>query len=59
MPTQKTVQRARQKKREGKKPSTQAGEFVKEEMRRYERGEHLTFGDDTVDARGLPMRVVC
>jgi len=27
--------------------------------RRYERGEHLTFGDDTVDARGLPMRVVC
>jgi predicted RNase H-like nuclease len=26
---------------------------------RYVRGEHLTFGDDSVDARGLPMRVVC
>jgi len=39
MPTKKTVQRARKKKREGKKPTTQAGEFVKEEMRRYERGD--------------------
>jgi predicted RNase H-like nuclease len=26
---------------------------------RYVRGEHLTFGDDSVDERGLPMRVVC
>ncbi len=26
---------------------------------RYVRGEHLTFGDDSVDSRGLPMRVVC
>lgn len=39
MPTQKTLERARRKKREGKKPTTQAGEFVKEEMRRYERGD--------------------
>lgn len=39
MPTQKTIESARRKKREGKKPSTQAGEFVKEEMRRYERGD--------------------
>ena len=27
---------------------------------RYVRGEHLTFGgDDMLDARGLPMRVIC
>lgn len=39
MPTRKTIENARQKKREGKLPTTQAGEFVKEEMRRYERGD--------------------
>jgi hypothetical protein len=39
MPTKKTIEKARQKKREGKKPTTQAGEFVKEEMRRYKRGD--------------------
>ncbi|MDF3056336.1 MAG: ku family containing protein [Rariglobus sp.] len=39
MPTKKTVQRARRKARAGKKPTTQAGEFVKEEMRRYEKGD--------------------
>lgn len=26
---------------------------------RYERGEHLAFGDHTLDGRGLPMRVIC
>jgi predicted RNase H-like nuclease len=26
---------------------------------RYVRGEHLTFGDDSLDERGLPMRVIC
>jgi predicted RNase H-like nuclease len=26
---------------------------------RYARGEHVTFGDDELDERGLPMRVVC
>ena len=30
MPEKKTIERARQDKREGKAPSTQAGEFVKE-----------------------------
>lgn len=39
MPTQKTIEQARQRKREGKRPSTQAGEFVKEEVRRYKRGD--------------------
>ena len=32
MPTKKTIQRARQARREGKAASTQAGAFVKEEM---------------------------
>lgn len=39
MPTKKTIANARRKKREGKKPTTQAGEFVKEEVRRYKRGD--------------------
>lgn len=39
MPTKKTIENARLKKRQGKKPTTQAGEFVKEEMRRFERGD--------------------
>lgn len=39
MPTSKTIERARRKQREGKKPTTQAGEFVKEEMHRFEHGD--------------------
>jgi hypothetical protein len=38
MPTKKTVQRARAAKRQGKKPTTQAGEFIREEMRKMKRG---------------------
>ncbi len=40
MPEKKTLQRARQDKREGKAPSTQAGEFVKEEMDHVREGKH-------------------
>lgn len=32
MPEKETIERAREDKREGKSPSTQAGEFVREEM---------------------------
>lgn len=28
-------------------------------IHRYSRGEHLVFGDDGLDERGLPMRVIC
>jgi hypothetical protein len=35
-----TVERAREDKREGKSPSTQAGEFVREEMEHIREGEH-------------------
>ena len=38
MPLKKTVERARKAKREGKAPTTQAGEFIREEMDKMERG---------------------
>jgi len=40
MPEKTTLERARQDKREGKAPTTQAGEFVKEEMEHIRRGKH-------------------
>jgi hypothetical protein len=38
MPTQTAIKRAHDDAREGKKPTTQAGEFVREEMRELKRG---------------------
>lgn len=40
MPEKKTVERAREDKRQGKAASTQAGEFVKEEMHHIREGKH-------------------
>jgi hypothetical protein len=40
MPERKTLKRARKAKREGKAPSTQAGEFVHEEMEHIREGKH-------------------
>ena len=40
MPEKKTLERARKAKREGKAPSTQAGEFVREEMEHIREGKH-------------------
>src|SRR6266404_6276138 len=40
MPTRRTIERAKQDKREGKSASTQAGEFVKEEIRHVRQGRH-------------------
>jgi len=40
MPDKKTLERAREDKREGKSPSTQAGEFVREEMDHIREGKH-------------------
>src|SRR5437867_10264696 len=40
MPEKKTIERARQDKREGKAPSTQAGEFVRETMEHIREGKH-------------------
>ena len=40
MPEKETIRRAQQDKREGKSPSTQAGEFVREEMDHIREGKH-------------------
>src|ERR1044071_8924833 len=40
MPEKETLERAREDEREGKAPSTQAGEFVKEEMDHIREGKH-------------------
>jgi Family of unknown function (DUF6496) len=40
MPERRTIERARKDKREGKAPSTQAGEFVHEEIEHVRQGKH-------------------
>ena len=40
MPEKKTIKRARRAKQEGKSPSTQAGEFVHEEIDSIRKGKH-------------------
>jgi hypothetical protein len=40
MPEKETLERARRDKREGKSPSTQAGEFVREEIHHIREGKH-------------------
>jgi hypothetical protein len=40
MPEKETLERARKDKREGKSPSTQAGEFVREEIEHIREGKH-------------------
>src|SRR5689334_15387557 len=40
MPEEKVAERAREDAREGKAPSTQAGEFVREEMEHIREGKH-------------------
>ena len=40
MPEKETIERAEEDKREGKAPSTQAGEFVREEIEHIREGKH-------------------
>src|SRR5438105_15593994 len=40
MPEKETIQRARRDKAQGKSPSTQAGEFVREEVHHVREGKH-------------------
>ncbi len=40
MPDKETLERAREDQREGKSPSTQAGEFVREEIHHVREGKH-------------------
>jgi uncharacterized protein DUF6496 len=53
MPDKRTIEKARADKRAGKSASTQAGEFVREEMHRIRRGEHGARSPEQAIAIGL------
>jgi Family of unknown function (DUF6496) len=53
MPEKKTVERARRDKAEGKAPTTQAGEFVREEMEHIREGKHGARSPQQAIAIGL------
>jgi hypothetical protein len=53
MPEKKTIERAEQDRREGKAPSTQAGEFVREEMDHIREGKHGARSPEQAIAIGL------
>src|ERR1700724_2046912 len=53
MPERETVERAREDAREGKSPSTQAGEFVREEMHHIREGKHGAASTKQAVAIGL------
>ena len=64
MPEKKTLERARKDKREGKAPSTQAGEFVREEIHHVREGKHgarstkqaIAIGLSTARRAGVRLR---
>jgi hypothetical protein len=53
MPDKETVERAHEDEREGKSPSTQAGEFVREEMHHIREGKHGAASTKQAIAIGL------
>jgi hypothetical protein len=53
MPEKETVERAHEDAREGKSPSTQAGEFVREEMHHIREGKHGAASTKQAIAIGL------
>jgi hypothetical protein len=53
MPERETVDRAREDAREGKSPSTQAGEFVREEIHHVREGKHGARSPQQAIAIGL------
>lgn len=53
MPEKATIARARRAKRQGKAPSTQAGEFVREEIHHVREGKHGARSTRQVIAIGL------
>jgi hypothetical protein len=64
MPDKRTVEKARRDRREGKAPSTQAGEFVREEIDKIRHGEHgarspqqaIAIGLSKARRAGVPLR---
>jgi hypothetical protein len=53
MPEKQTIERAREDAREGKSPSTQAGEFVREEIHHVREGKHGARSTQQAIAIGL------
>jgi hypothetical protein len=53
MPEKETIERAREDAREGKSPSTQAGEFVREEIDHVREGKHGARSPEQAIAIGL------
>jgi len=53
MPEKRTIEKARTDKREGKSPSTQAGEFVREEIHHIREGKHGARSTQQAIAIGL------
>jgi hypothetical protein len=53
MPDKRTIAKARKDKRQGKSATTQAGEFVREEIRKIRRGEHGARSPQQAIAIGL------
>jgi hypothetical protein len=64
MPEKKTLQRAERDRRQGKAPSTQAGEFVREEMEHIREGKHgarsakqaIAIGLSKARRAGVPLK---
>jgi hypothetical protein len=55
MPNKRTIERAKRDKRVGKAPTTQAGEFVHEEIEKIRRGQHGARSPQQAIAIGLSM----
>jgi hypothetical protein len=53
MPDRKTLERAKKDKQEGKSPSTQAGEFIREEIHHVREGKHGARSPQQAIAIGL------
>jgi hypothetical protein len=53
MPEKQTIERARRDKREGKAPTTQAGEFIREEIHHIRQGKHGARSTEQAIAIGL------
>src|ERR1700704_2664031 len=64
MPEKKTVERAKEDLREGKRPSTAGGEFVREEMHHIREGKHgarstkqaIAIGLSKARRAGVPLK---
>src|SRR5262245_59694444 len=64
MPERETIERARKDRRQGKAPSTQAGEFVREEIEHIREGKHgarstkqaIAIGLSKARRAGVPLK---